>query len=49
MNTNYQVKRKSVSDKDIIDFFTLIEEKFEHNSKNIQYLIEILNKYNNSG
>ncbi len=49
MNTNCQVKRKTVSDKEIIDFFSLVEEKFEHNTKTIQYIAEILNKYNNTG
>ncbi len=48
MNVNYQVKRKAITDKEIIDFFALIEDKFENNTKNIQYISDAFNKYNNT-
>ena len=48
MNTNYQTKRKSANDKDIVDFFTMLEDKFENNTEKLQSLIEIFNKYTNS-
>jgi len=48
MNTNYQIKRKIVSDKDIIDFLTMLEDKYENNSQKLQSFVEIFNKYNNS-
>ncbi len=48
MNTNYQIKRKTASDKEIIDFFTMLEDKYEYNSEKLQTFVEIFNKYNNS-
>jgi hypothetical protein len=48
MNINYQVKRKAVTDKEIFDFFSLIEDKFESNTGGLQNIMEIFNKYNNT-
>lgn len=48
LNANYQVKRKAISDKEILDFFTMLEDKFENNTNKLQSFIEIFNKYNNS-
>lgn len=48
LNLNYPVKRKTVSEKEIVDFLMMLEDKLENNSQKIQNFIEIFNKYNNS-
>ncbi len=48
LNINYQVKRKTISEKEILDFFIMVEDKLENNSQKLQGLIEIFNKYNNT-
>jgi hypothetical protein len=48
LNTNYTGKRKATNEKEIIDFFTMLEDKFENNTQKLQNFIEILRKYGNS-
>lgn len=48
LNTSLPVKRKSINDKDIIDFLTMLEDKFENNTQRIQNFFDIFHKYNNS-
>lgn len=47
-NINYQAKRKTIGDKDILDFFAMLEDKFESNSEKLQSFMEIFQKYNNT-
>lgn len=46
MTTSYQTKRKNISDKEIQDFFFMIEEKFDGNQKKIDEFIELIKQYN---
>lgn len=46
-NTNFSTKRKTVTDKDILDFFTIVEEKLEGNSQNLESFINIFTKFSN--
>ena len=48
MNTSFQIKRKSTNEKEIVDFFSMLEDKFENNSQKLQSFVEIFNKYANS-
>jgi hypothetical protein len=48
MNSNNQNKRKTANEKEIIDFLTILEDKFENNSQKLQSFVEIFNKYTNS-
>jgi hypothetical protein len=48
INVNPQAKRKTISEKEILDFFVMIEDKFENNGQKLQNFIEIFNKYSNS-
>ena len=46
MTTSYQTKRKNISDKEIQDFFFMIEEKFVGNQKKIDEFMELIKQYN---
>ena len=46
MTTSYQTKRKNISDKEIQDFFFMIEEKFDGNQKKIDEFMELIKQYN---
>ncbi len=48
LNSNYQNKRKTSNDKDIIEFFSMIEDKFENNSQKLQIFMDLMSKYNNT-
>ena len=45
LNANLPVKKKSLNDKDIIDFLTMLEDKFENNTQILQNFYEVFNKY----
>jgi hypothetical protein len=45
---NYQIKRKTANEKEIIEFFSMLEDKFENNTQKLQSFVEILTKYANS-
>jgi hypothetical protein len=42
----YQTKRKNISDKEIQDFFFMIEDKFDGNQKKIEQFIDLIKEYN---
>ncbi len=48
INTSNQVKRKTTTDKEVIEFLAFLEEKFDNNSNKLQPFIEILGKFNNA-
>lgn len=40
-------KRKNITDKEVIEFLTFMEEKLDYNSNKLQSFIEIFNKFVN--
>ena len=44
---NFQVKRKNICDKDIQDFFFLIEDRFENNQSKIEQFIDLVRDFGN--
>lgn len=48
LNPNYANRRKNINDKEIFEFFTLLEEKFENNVQKLENFVEIFKKYSNN-
>ncbi len=48
INTSNQIKRKTVTDKEVIEFLVYIEEKLENDAEKLQSFMEIFSKLNNS-
>ena len=42
----YKKKRKNISDKEIQDFFFMIEDKFDGYQKKIEQFIDLIKEYN---
>lgn len=45
-STNLQVKRKNICDKDIQDFFFVIEERFENSQDKIEKFVDVIQEFN---
>jgi len=48
INTNNQSKRKTITDKEVIEFLLYMEEKLENDSNKLQLFMEIFRKFNNA-
>ena len=48
INTSNQVKRKTITDKEVIELLSFIEDKFENGTNRLQSFTEIFNKYTNA-
>ncbi len=48
INTSNQAKRKTITDKEVIEFLVYIEEKLENDTTRLQNFMEIINKFNNA-
>lgn len=48
INTNNQAKRKTITDKEVIEFLLYMEEKLENDSNKLQSFMEIFRKFNNA-
>ena len=47
MTSSAQVKKKSYNEKEIMDFFHAIEDRFQNDESKIKEFIEIINQENN--
>ena len=43
---NIQIKRKNICDKDIQDFFFIIEDKLENNQSKIDQFTDVIREFN---
>lgn len=43
---NIQIKRKNICDKDIQDFFFIIEDKLENNQSKIEQFTDVIREFN---
>jgi hypothetical protein len=40
----YQIKKKNLNDKEILEFFYAVEERFNHDESKIREFIDIINQ-----
>ena len=43
-SSSYPIKKKNLSDKEIIEFFYAVEERFNHDESKIKEFIDIINQ-----
>lgn len=48
INTSNQAKRKTITDKEVIEFLSFLEEKYDYNIDKLESFVEIFNKMNSS-
>jgi hypothetical protein len=46
-SNNHQSKKKNVTDKEVIEFLSFLEEKMDYNQNKLQSFMEICHKFNN--